>query len=158
MWASRLAVAAACFLAAACTSDPEQPQTGEGNVADVVELLCEESDLAEPPSDGQALADGVLVPGSFSAQEAGRNDGLLFAKGGLWVQGDSGVRLAVVSPSEALVAWGKPGRAVRQVVVPPCDGADWRVWPGGFYVDGPVTVDLSVETAQKTTTASVGIA
>lgn len=156
MSASRLAIAAACLLAAACTSGKDEPQAFEGSMAGASELRCDESDLDEP-SEGQEVAGGVVLAGTYRAEEAGREDGLMFAKGGLWVQGDSRVRITVVSPSDTLLSWGKPGRPAPQVVVPPCEGSTWRVWPGGFSVNGPSTVDLSVETAQEQVTVTVTV-
>lgn len=156
MSVSRLAIAAACLFAAACTSGKDEPQAFEGRLAGASELRCDESDLVEP-SEGQEVAGGVVLASTYKAEEAGREDGLKFAKGGLWVKGDSRVRLTVVSPLGTLLSWGKPGRPAPQVVVPPCEGSKWRVWPGGFYVNGPSTVDLLVETAQEKVTVTVAI-
>ena len=72
-------------------------------------------------------------------------------------EGSTAVRLTVDAPPNTLVAWGKPGDLARQVVVPPCKGPEWRVWPGGFFVDEPATVFLVVETKQKRTTVRVTV-
>ena len=156
MSALRLALAATCVVAAACTSHREEPRALVGDMPGAAELRCDESDRNQP-TEGQRLAEGVVLASTYTPEESRREDGLLFAKGGLWVQGETALRLTVVSPSDALVSWGKPGRPVRQVVVPPCGGSKWRVWPGGFYVYGPSKVALSVETFQKKVAVTVTV-
>lgn len=120
-------------------------------------LRCEESDAVEPPLDGQRLADGVVVAGAYAPERSGRADGLLFAKGGLWVRDNPTVRVAVVDPATALVGWGKPGRPARKFAVPTCAAPSWRVWPGGFYVSEPTCVRLRVETPKGSAEARVPI-
>lgn len=154
---SRLALAAACLLTASCTPHGQEPQEFEGNATRAYYLRCDEGVVSEP-SEGQKVGDGVTLASSFTAEEAGRADGLLFAKGGLWVRSGSSARLTLTLPSSALASWGKPGRPSRQVVVPPCSGPGWHVWPGGFYVDGPSTVHLLVETAHAKATGMVAVA
>ena len=136
---NRLASVAACAVLAvtACTGQPQEPGGQADGRAAPVELRCDESDAVEPPQDGQRLADGVVVAGAYSPERSGRDDGLLYAKGGLWLRGQAAVRLAVAGPDSALAGWGKPGLPARELTAPPCAGTGWRVWPGGFYVAEP---------------------
>ncbi len=73
MSASRLAVAAACLFAAACTSGKDEPQAFEGSMAGAFELRCDESDLVEP-SEGQEVAGGVVLASTYKAEGAGPED------------------------------------------------------------------------------------
>ena len=103
------------------------------------------------------MVDGVVLAGSYTTDDARRENGLLFAKGGLWVRGSTAVRLTVSAPLDTLMSWGKPGILARQVVVPVCDGSEWRVWPGGFSVNRPSTVSLLVETTQRQDTVRITV-
>ena len=96
-------------------------------------LRCDGSDLVEPPPTGHALTDGVVLAGSCTADGTPRENGLLFAKGGLWVRGSTAVRLTVGAPPEP----------------------EWCVWPVGFFVSGPATVSLLVETKRERATVTV---
>ena len=93
----------------------------------------------------------------YAPELSGRSDGLLFAKGGLWLRDNPAVRLAVVGPEAALVGWGKPGRPARELAVSACSGNGWKVWPGGFYVPEPTCVRLQVETQQGPVKAAVPV-
>lgn len=130
---NRVASAAACAVLSvtACTGQPHEERGNAGGRAAPVELRCTEADAVEPPPDGQRLADGVVVARADAPQRSGRDDGLLYAKAGLWQQGQAAVRLAVVDPDTALAGWGKPGSPARELAVTPCPELGWRVWPGG---------------------------
>ena len=153
-----VAGAAGLMAAVACASDRDAARAFTGDdLVGAAELRCDGSDLVELPPTGQALAGGVVLAGSYTADGTPRENGLLFAKGGLWVRGSTAVRLTVDAPLDTLVAWGKPGGPARQVVVPPCQGPEWRVWPGGFLVSGPATVSLLVETKHERATVTVTV-
>lgn len=151
----RLAVVVA-LLATACSAGGPAPQTLVGpDLAGAELLLCEESDQVDPGGDAQVLGEGVVVASQFEADATRRDNGLLFAKGGLWARGTANVRLTVTSPTDALVGWGKPDIPARQVVVPRCGGSQWRVWPGGLHVDKSAVVALVVESADRKDTVAI---
>jgi hypothetical protein len=146
----------AALLATACSTRSPEPQAPVGPSLAGAELLrCDESDQVDPGADAQVLAEGVVVAKQFEADATRQGNGLLFAKGGLWARGTANLRLTVTSPTDALMGWGKPGTPARQVVVPRCGGSQWRVWPGGLYVDEAGTVSLIAESAEHKDTVAL---
>ena len=153
--ALRLAFVVA-LLTTACSAKSPEPQPLVGpDLAGAQLLRCDESDQVDPGVDAQVLAEGVVVSKQFEADATRRDNGLLFAKGGLWARGTANLRITVTSPSDALVGWGKPSTPARQVVIPRCGGSQWRVWPGGLHVDKPGTVALVAESAERRDTVDI---
>lgn len=72
----------------------------------------------------------------------------LAAKTGLFVRAGSSAEIAIAPTSlgHAAISWGTNGKVVDRLLVGPCatDGADWLVFPGGYYVSEVACVDLAI--------------
>ncbi|MFC6017471.1 hypothetical protein ACFP2T_14805 [Plantactinospora solaniradicis] len=118
--------------------------------------------LDAPPADRTVLADAVamwteiLRPRTTGDTDPAR----LFAKTGLVVRADSVVDLSVpaASTGRPWIGWGSPARPARQLRLPGCPGeSGWVVFAGGFWLDEPACVPLTVRSGGRVERARVRI-
>ncbi len=149
---------------AACTAHSETPEatrtpafpptSSSPGVGAPPAVDCEHviDRLEAPPPDLEVLLDAVALPTRtvLQANESGE-PGLLFAKHGLVVRAGVEVEVAVQAPSgrRQLLTWGSPGPEGAAVRVPPCTGASWIVFAGGYLVDAPACVRLVVRSVGR---------
>ncbi|GAA4418207.1 hypothetical protein GCM10023169_07530 [Georgenia halophila] len=162
---------AGALVAGGCTGDesrggadsggkagPSTSQDSEG------ELAC--SDVidqdAEPAGDYQTILGAVALPTAESAptalQAARREDGPgtgYFAKTGLLIRAGAAVSLELEEPATASVAWGsaEPGPSIT---TEGCPGNGWLAFAGGFRVDEPTCVEITVRQGEDQETVRVG--
>jgi hypothetical protein len=118
--------------------------------------------LDAPPTDRTVLAGvvaveaGILQPHPSSDTDPAR----FFAKTGLVVRADSIVDLSVsaASAGRPWIGWGSPARPARQLRIPGCPGeSGWVVFAGGFWLDEPACVPLTVRSGGREERARQGI-
>lgn len=132
----------------ACTSAKEAaPKSFVATLANSSVVACE-TGVPNVPSGSPLVADSVFFSTTALVPEPS-GDAVLpfFAKAGLWVRSRAAARLTVVAPAGVRIGWGSAAPHTEQVTVPACQhpGAQWLVWPGGFWVPGPTCVTLRVE-------------
>ncbi|MEE6260882.1 hypothetical protein [Plantactinospora sonchi] len=126
------------------TGDPLSVRCGH-----VIDLLD-----APPPNrtlvaDAVALQTGTLHPNPTGADEPAR----LFAKTGLVVRADAAVVLSIDGTGDgtASIGWGSPARPGREQRLPGCpEYTGWLAFAGGFWVDEPTCVSLTVRAGGRT--------
>lgn len=111
--------------------------------------------LDAPPPGRVVAADTVaLATGTVPANPTADTDpGRLFAKTGLVVRADASVVLSVdgTGRGAAWIGWGSPPRPGREQRLSGCPGyAGWVVFAGGFWVDEPACVLLTVRAGGRT--------
>ena len=129
---------------------------------DVVPCAAAIDVLPNPPADLAVVAAAVAVPTGtmLPPLPQGSAERSLFAKSGLVVRADATVTLdvsgaAAVNPR---IGWGSPadpGRRVRLIGCP--DRLGWLVFPGGYWVDRPACVPLTVTVAGRTERVAVAV-
>ncbi len=111
--------------------------------------------LDAPPTDRVVVAGLVAVPGETVLQAAPSGDDgpvRLFAKSGLVVRADAVVELRVqASPAvQPWIGWGSSAQPARQVRLTGCpDRSGWLVFAGGYWVDQPACVPLTVRAGDR---------
>ncbi|MBE1487768.1 hypothetical protein [Plantactinospora soyae] len=105
--------------------------------------------LDAPPADRVVVAEVVAVPvGLLEVHPAGKaGPARFFAKTGMVVRADSTVDLSVPAGSagRTVIGWGSPAEPARQVRLPGCpDRTGWVAFAGGFWLDEPACVPLTV--------------
>jgi hypothetical protein len=139
-------------------------------VAATATLPCGDAiDGSAPPDGFQVVLGAVALPTSstapaLQAADSGAPDvPLLFAKTGLLVRAGVASELTVPdSPGTRIgIAWGNPGpEPSARFIVPPCADAyrsGWLVYPGGFWVDRPLCLPLTVHAGGREQEVRVGV-
>jgi hypothetical protein len=110
--------------------------------------------LDAPPADRAVLVGAVameteiLQPNPTSETDPAA----LFAKTGLVVRADAVVDLSVpaASTGRPWIGWGSPARPARRLRLPGCPGeSGWVVFAGGFWLDEPACVPLTVRSGGR---------
>lgn len=117
------------------------------------------------PDSYTAIADTVALPtaeGADSALQTSHRDENpvpnYFAKTGLVVR--SGVAFTIgvnASPETAQIGWGSPANFGSAISTDGCSGDGWIVFAGGFLVNEPHCVEVTVTTGGAEETAQVGV-
>ncbi|MCF2529757.1 hypothetical protein [Yinghuangia soli] len=133
---------------------PTAPVTGIGN--DTLDCTAAIETITALPDNYANLLDvvGVIAPDTplTLSPEAARDQGRTFVKTGLVVRAGRAFELGV--PSDAAerpaIQWGSRREAASVVTVPACpareDAGTWMAFVGGFYVEHPMCVPLTVRT------------
>jgi hypothetical protein len=172
-----LAVMAAILLATACSdggkataSGPPVP-TAASLVPGAEALVCRApiDSLAAPPAEFETVAGVVALETArtLPSEPSGELDPAraLFAKTGLLIR--AGAQFELIVPDEWVgrlgLRWGNVGGEpiTEHLQITGCrtgSGADWLVYPGGFYVAAPACVPVIVKsgTGSRTVAVSVG--
>ena len=135
-------------------SAPVPPSANEIPCADAIDRL------SAPPADHDVVLDAVALPTKVLQVNDAGEPGLLFAKHGLIVRANTVIELRVSAESgrNTLIGWGSPGPRATDLQLPGCPGdTDWLVFAGGYTVDAPVCVTLTVHANGGEAQAHVGV-
>lgn len=131
-----------------------------------VEFLCGaiEHDVDLPDSYA-VIADVVALPTADSADMALQTSHRenkpapnYFAKTGLLAQAGAAFTIEVNErPETAQIHWGSPDEFGSTITTDGCPGNGWLAFAGGFLVDEPRCVELTVRTASAEETVQVGV-
>ena len=159
-------------LLAGCTSAPARdaaPTTTDGRSVPPAEatLTCAGAiDGSAPPSGYETVLGVVALPtgDAIGAYDSGDPTvPALFAKTGLIVRAGQPFELIAEDRSDNRVAIGWGNAAVRpgsHVVVPTCAdtyGTGWLAYPGGYWVDRPLCLPLTVRAAGREQEVHIGV-
>lgn len=87
----------------------------------------------------------------------------LYAKTGLVIRSATPATITVHAPGPGRfrIGWGNSSFVpARRVVVPACkatDGKDWLVYPGGYFVDRPVCLTVTVDSGSSAESVRVPV-
>jgi hypothetical protein len=137
---------------------------------DTTPLDCANAIDGGPPPAGFEVVLGIVALPTSSAgpalQAFGSGDPstpALFAKTGLLIRADSAFDLVVpVLPGNRLtIGWGNRAfRPGKRVVVPGCAdqyGTGWLAYPGGYWVDRPLCLPLTVRAGNREQVVRIGV-
>lgn len=170
----RAATLGVIVVLAACTSAGSEDATGSPTAGDsvsptpsAIELPCDDAidTDADLPVSFTVVADAVALPTSHSAdralQTSHREDSPApnyFAKTGLAVGPDVAFTIQVDAPAPtAQLGWGSPADFAAAMTTEGCTGDGWTVFAGGFLVDEPRCVEITVRTDGAEETAQIGV-
>jgi hypothetical protein len=132
-----------------------------------IELPCDETIAtdADLPDSYAAIADAVALPTCGSAdralQTSHREENPApnhFAKTGLAVRSGVAFTIEVDAPSDtAQLGWGSSGEFGSALATDGCTGDGWQVFAGGFLVDEPRCVEVTVRTDGAEETVQIGV-
>lgn len=119
----------------------------------------------EVPAQYRPISDAVALPTAESAahalqvsQQPARPAPNFFAKTGLVLRSDAVVSIRVEEPADvALIGWGSPAEFATEVSSPGCPGGEWIAFAGGFLVDQPSCVELTVTVGGDHERVQVGV-
>lgn len=117
------------------------------------------------PTDYETLLDVVALPTDKSAPNALQANHFendpppnYFAKTGLVVRAGMAFSLAVDQPEgRAVIGWGSPPAFKPVISTEGCDGDGWMAFAGGFRVDEPGCVQLTVRADGNQQSVRVGV-
>ena len=174
----------AAVLLAGCSSTPSRPtatapatsadrssppSSAVAGVADTQTLSCAHPiDGGPPPADYEVVLGAVALPTSsvsraIGAADSGGGATRLFAKAGLLVRAGQAVELQVGAPTgnRLGIGWGGwPSQPSRRFVVPPCPdgkGTGWLVFAGGYWIDQPLCLPVTVRVADMVQRVTIGV-
>jgi hypothetical protein len=150
------------------SSEPPAPSTG---VPALASLACREPiDGGPPDADFQVVLGVVALPTSAVTRALQASDSgdatapALFAKTGLLVRAGRAFELDVPGdPGNRLgIGWGNglTFRPSARFAVPACPdtfGTGWLAYPGGYWVDRPLCLPLTVRAGAREQRVTVGI-
>lgn len=111
---------------------------------------------------GQPVLDTIAIPvdQTISIDPSGQ-DGLYFAKIGLWIRPGHPGTLQLPRSSDAQMGWSNTADQPRgrTFVIPSCPASDgtWTAYPGGFFVRRPACLPLTVTAGTRTATVRVPV-
>lgn len=143
---------------------PTAPVTGLGTVG--LDCMASIEDVDDPPESYTEVLSAVAVPSGDRTLQLSPSDNSgnrQFAKQGLVIRVGRGVELSV--PGDAAerpaISWGDLEAPVSVITVAPCparpDTKQWLAFAGGFYVERPMCVPLTIRTASDETTVHVPV-
>ena len=183
--AARIFGIAGLVTASACTSatsssitvQPHPPTapsltTGSSPTVQPVELRCADAIGADAPEEQSSVVLGVVgLPASprywaLQTSSTGSADptAKLFAKTGLTIK--VGATFTITVPPEyadrASIGWGNPGGPTTSLSVNACPGsyspgATWLNYAGGYYVDSPMCLPLTIDSGGQKREVSIGV-
>ncbi|MCW2636610.1 MAG: hypothetical protein JWQ99_2977 [Blastococcus sp.] len=156
--------------AASTSSQPSRPSEALPADPGTTTLVCAASIDGSPPPAGFEVVLGVVALPTGSAgrslQVSATGDPstpALFAKTGLLVHAGHAFELAVPAPAGngAAIGWGNRAfRPAERFVVPECAdqyGTGWLAYPGGYWVDQPVCLPVTVRAGGREQVVDVGV-
>lgn len=146
--------------ASAPDSAPTTSTTAGGDSLPCQNMIFSDEDV---PQDYEILLDVIALPTSNSvarALHAGRNDGTdppsYFAKTGLLVRSGAAFTLEVDHPRTVAIRWGSPTDISSTISSQGCPGESWIAFAGGFVIQEPTCVRLTLTSGDQQETFSVG--
>lgn len=137
-------------------TSPTPDSTGTPSTATDDDVLpCQDmiGNDEDVPEDYEILLDVVALPtanSSPNALQVGRRDGTdqpdYFAKTGLLVRSGAAFDLEVEHPDTAGLGWGSPAAFSSSISSQGCQGESWLAFAGGFLVQDPTCVRLTLTT------------
>jgi hypothetical protein len=100
-------------------------------------------------------------PGSAALQTALSGDGngplRLFAKTALLIR--PGTTFELIVPGRLSIGWGAPGTPSHRVLVSNCasTGGGWLAYAGGYWIDHPACVPITVRADGKQQQVNIGV-
>jgi hypothetical protein len=159
--AALLAALAGVLPAAGCDATPRTPVPAEPSPDGPGAVACAHviDRPASPRADLEVVLDAVALPTGVLEPVASGEPGWLFAKRGLLVRAGVAVRVEVAAEAagRARIGWGSPAEAGPVARVPACGGSGWIAFAGGYTVDAPACVPLTVQARGRTASVRVGV-
>jgi hypothetical protein len=174
--ARRAWIAGGLLLTAVCSCEPAAPppEPSPGSYA-LTTLPCEDAigSTATPGPDMSTVFDRVALPTGRALQAEPSRDpdpaAKLFAKSGLLIKRDVAFDLIVPNDwaGRLTIGWGSPGKRSAHVRVTGCrptekinplrDSDPWVAYAGGYWVNQPSCVQVTVKTDQAEKTVRIGV-
>jgi hypothetical protein len=153
---------AAAVLAGCTAADAPRPAPTSTTVVppgpDDVDCSHAVDRLPEPPADLEVILGAVALP-TRTVLEAHPTDepAWLFAKHGLLVRADTAVELEIAgdAAAHARIGWGNPGPQGRKIRVPVCRNTGWLAFAGGYTVDAPMCLPLTIRAGGRMADAQI---